>query len=380
MPIELLPGDPAPWFVAANAANPRYSMSSVAGRYVLLVFPGPAGHPTTAQAYAALTEARQSGLLDDLRCAGFAVCLGRAAEGPPSLRDQLPGLRILWDEDGAAARLYGLLRQGATGELAYTPAAFLLDPLLRVIAGGGVAILPLLLARLRRLPDPALHAGAETPAPVLLLPRVLEPELCSRLIEAYEAGGGAESGFMLEQDGRTVGILDHATKRRRDQEITDEVLRRALRARIGRRIAPEMRKAFQFNPTRIERYIVACYEGANGGHFRAHRDNTTPGTAHRQFAITINLNDAFEGGELCFPEFGARRYRMPAGGAVVFSCSLLHEAAPVTRGRRFATLPFLYDDAAAALREANKQTVQAESESWPAGGHAPPPGQESRRD
>jgi hypothetical protein len=348
MPIELLPGDPAPWFVAANAANPRYSMSSVAGRYVLLVFPGPAGHPTTAQAYAALTEARQSGLLDDLRCAGFAVCLGRAAEGPPSLRDQLPGLRILWDEDGAAARLYGLLRQGATGELAYTPAAFLLDPLLRVIAGGGVAILPLLLARLRRLPDPALHAGAETPAPVLLLPRVLEPELCSRLIEAYEAGGGA-----------------------------DEVLRRALRARIGRRIAPEMRKAFQFNPTRIERYIVACYEGANGGHFRAHRDNTTPGTAHRQFAITINLNDAFEGGELCFPEFGARRYRMPAGGAVVFSCSLLHEAAPVTRGRRFATLPFLYDDAAAALRDANRHTVQAESESWPAGGHAPPPGQES---
>jgi hypothetical protein len=38
---------------------------------------------------------------------------------------------------------------------------------------------------------------------------------------------------------------------------------------------------------------------------------------------------------------------------VVFSCSLLHEATPVTSGRRFACLPFLYDEEAAQLREAN---------------------------
>jgi predicted 2-oxoglutarate/Fe(II)-dependent dioxygenase YbiX len=38
---------------------------------------------------------------------------------------------------------------------------------------------------------------------------------------------------------------------------------------------------------------------------------------------------------------------------VVFSCSLLHEATPVTRGRRFAFLPFLYDEQAAKVREAN---------------------------
>jgi hypothetical protein len=38
---------------------------------------------------------------------------------------------------------------------------------------------------------------------------------------------------------------------------------------------------------------------------------------------------------------------------VVFSCSLLHQALPVTRGKRYAFLPFLYDDAAARVREAN---------------------------
>lgn len=35
--------------------------------------------------------------------------------------------------------------------------------------------------------------------------------------------------------------------------------------------------------------------------------------------------------------------------AVVFSCSLLHEATPVTQGLRYCYLPFLYDDAAARV-------------------------------
>jgi hypothetical protein len=37
----------------------------------------------------------------------------------------------------------------------------------------------------------------------------------------------------------------------------------------------------------------------------------------------------------------------------VFSCSLLHEVSPVTAGLRYAFLPFLYDDEAARIREAN---------------------------
>ena len=160
--------------------------------------------------------------------------------------------------------------------------------------------------------------------------------------------GGEDSGYMVERDGKTVGVLDYDHKRRFDCLIEDpRTCRPRIRARIARRLAPEIRKAFQFEVTRIERYIIACYEAATGGHFAAHRDNTTPGTAHRRFAVTINLNDDFEGGDLWFPEFGPRRYRPPAGGAVVFSCSLLHEATPVTQGTRYAVLPFLYDDAAA---------------------------------
>jgi len=39
--------------------------------------------------------------------------------------------------------------------------------------------------------------------------------------------------------------------------------------------------------------------------------------------------------------------------AIVFSCSLLHEATPVPKGCRYAYLPFLYDEAGAKIRESN---------------------------
>jgi len=349
----LSPGDPAPWFEAATAANPRFHFATAAGRYVLLAFPGPASHPAAAAAVAAMRDAQASGLLDDGNATGFVVSVDPADDNEGGPRDAFPGLRVFRDRDAAVSRRFGLVERAEGGGFRYRPAALLLDPLLRVVAVEPLARLSDLVGMLRGLPPAGRYAGEEIPAPVLVLPRVLEPALCERLVAVYEAGGGAESGFMVERGGRTVGVYDDSRKRRRDQPIEDEALQEAIRARIGRRIAPEMRKAFQFNASRIERYIVACYDSASGGHFRAHRDNTTPATAHRRFAVTINLNDAFEGGELWFPEFGARRYRPPAGGAVVFSCSLLHEARPVTAGRRYALLPFLYDEAAARVREAN---------------------------
>ncbi|PHQ61847.1 MAG: hypothetical protein COC10_11460 [Sphingobium sp.] len=159
---------------------------------------------------------------------------------------------------------------------------------------------------------------------------------------------------MREENGITMLRVDHNHKRRRDQVIEDQAMVDLLKARINIALRPMIQRAFQFDATRIERFLVACYDAREGSHFRPHRDNTTKGTAHRRFACTINLNEeAFDGGELCFPEFGQRRYRAPTGGAIVFSCSLLHEALPVTRGRRYAFLPFFYDEDAARLRERN---------------------------
>jgi hypothetical protein len=45
---------------------------------------------------------------------------------------------------------------------------------------------------------------------------------------------------------------------------------------------------------------------------------------------------------------------------VAFSCPLLHEVSRVTKDRRYAFLPFLYNEEAAKIREANNQFLGAD--------------------
>jgi predicted 2-oxoglutarate/Fe(II)-dependent dioxygenase YbiX len=118
-------------------------------------------------------------------------------------------------------------------------------------------------------------------------------------------------------------------------------------------LLPAIERFFQFSATRMDRSIVTCYDSAAGGHFYRHRDNVNVGAQHRRFAVSINLNKDYDGGDLVLPEFGHRAYRTPVGGAIVMSCGALHQVTPVTRGRRYAFVAFLYGEADAARREAN---------------------------
>ena len=356
--VRLTPGDPAPWFITPSPANPRYHFDSVAGRYIALCFYGSAGNPAIGQMLAAL---RQRGdVFDDDQASFFGVGADPGDEQEKRVEERIPGFRLLYDFGLKVAARYGVCDEPKAGETArYQPTTFILDPALRVLA-----VLPIadpllhsqqLLELVGRLPPLGGVRQGRPSAPVLLVPQLFEREFCRELMALYDRHGGEDSGYMTsDASGKTVGVIDYGRKRRRDYQIDDAEARRGVRARIERRLVPEVRKAFQFRANFIERYIVACYDAGEGGYFRPHRDNTTKGTAHRRFAVTINLNaEDYEGGDLCFPEFGRESYRAPSGGAIVFSCSLMHEALPVTRGRRYAVLPFLYDESGAKLREAN---------------------------
>jgi len=343
-------GEPAPWFVARTAGNPRYHFDSVAGRYIVLTFFGSAGEPLAAQVLAGF--AQHGAQFNDDNACFFGVSQDAEDERQARVADRVPGYRHFWDPAGEIAKLYGL----AAGERR----TFVIDVSLRVVTSleygtDAAAHVRSVMQLLQSLPP---VASLDRHAPVLVAPAIFEPEFCARLLAYYAERGGEDSGFMREVDGRTVGQIDHAFKRRHDCTIEDEALRQACADRVGKRLAPQVRRAFQFNPTRMERYIVSCYEGEEGGRFRAHRDNTTRGTAHRRFAVSLFLNADYRGGELIFPEYGRRRYSAPQGGAVVFSCSMLHEALPVVEGKRFMFLPFLYDEAAARVRERNAQFLE----------------------
>jgi predicted 2-oxoglutarate/Fe(II)-dependent dioxygenase YbiX/peroxiredoxin len=354
--VQLLAGDPAPWFQQRSFANPRYTFHTAAGRYIVLCFFGSAVDDHSRSAIRAM-QSRPS-FFDDTTACFFGVSHDPSDESAQRVKDQYPGYRYFWDFDGAIGKQYGSLPAHTAGLQPYVRRLWVvLDPSLRVMTTVDFAPdrsdIAKVLNFIDQLPPVNRFAGVELQAPILFLPKVFEPEFCQQLIALYEADGGEESGFMREVDGRTVTVQDHQHKRRRDYTLQEIDLINACNLRVMRRIVPMIYRAHAFTVTRMERYIVGCYDAKDQAHFRPHRDNTTKGTAHRRFAVSINLNDDFEGGEIGFPEYGHRRYKPPIGGAVVFSCSLLHAVSEVTRGRRFAFLPFLYDDAAALIREQN---------------------------
>jgi predicted 2-oxoglutarate/Fe(II)-dependent dioxygenase YbiX len=239
-----------------------------------------------------------------------------------------------------------------SGRTGAQPLAFLLDRNQRVLAiEGGERLAQWALARWLQEPPvaPARHIGEV--APVLIVPNVLSRDECRALIERWSTHGHAEGVVTSLVKGEQVQRVYEALKKRRDHKITEPEVEKSLLALIGRRIAPELDKAFHYRRFRFDRPNIVCYDAERGDHFRRHRDNQTPATADRQFALTINLNsEEYEGGELLFPEYGEGRYKPPTGGAILFSCSLLHEALPVTSGQRFALLSFLRDATAAAGR------------------------------
>ncbi|OSQ50503.1 2OG-Fe(II) oxygenase family protein [Thalassospira alkalitolerans] len=201
----------------------------------------------------------------------------------------------------------------------------------------------------------AIHAGskpdlASRQAPVMLLHDILEPELCEALLAYWQAGEKRADGVSQGAENSSTAKSD--IKKRNDVVLLDEVLFEKVKTRIVTRILPELFKAFQFRTASMEVLRIGCYDAADQGHFGRHRDNRTAFTAHRRFAVSLNLNPiTYEGGQVRFPEYGRGLYAPPAGGAVIFSCSLLHEAMPVTKGRRFGIFTFLTDEAGAIAEQ-----------------------------
>lgn len=365
MAALLLPGQPAPWFHgAALDGNPNYAFNTAGGRWMLMLLMGSSANPATKQALA-LVQANRS-IFDDRRACFYGVTVDPQDAAGGNIAQQLPGIRWFLDYDRAISKLYHAIEtEGKQAQ--YRPHWLLIDPMMRVRKVGALLDGQAMMAALAAaIATPVV----DIPAPVLVVPDVFPSALCRELIHRYEQNGGTQSGFMREENGLTVLRVDPNHKRRSDHIIDDPVLIRTLKARMKYALIPMIQRAFQFEVTRVERFIVACYDAAEGGHFRPHRDNSTKGTAHRRFACTINLNaDDYEGGDLCFPEFGTRTYRAPTGGAVIFSCSLLHEARPITKGRRFAFLPFFYDEIGAQVRERNANFLSPELNGYKSGPH-----------
>ena len=217
-------------------------------------------------------------------------------------------LFFLADYDGAISRAFGA---------AEMPRTIVLDPMLRAIADIAWDIR-------RDTPRPSATCCAAclrstTPrgvpmfAPALIVPRVFSFELCDFLMQFYEQQGGMDSGFQFDIAGKTTTLSDWRLKRR-----SDVVRWRRPRcaiwsaARSCGGCLPEIERYFQFKATRMDRYIVACYDSEVGGHFHRHRDNVNAGAQHRRFARLDQSQQRFRG--LRPDVSGIRPQGLPAAG------------------------------------------------------------------
>jgi predicted 2-oxoglutarate/Fe(II)-dependent dioxygenase YbiX len=222
---------------------------------------------------------------------------------------------------------------------------------LRVSPAPAADVAPVCLRCLDALPSDT-PGDVAMPAPLLVLPNLLPPAICRFLIDLFESSPTIDGAVArIDAAGNPGSVVDHQKKHRRDLMIDESSeLHHMLRDTLLRRCAPEISRAFHAQVAHTDRILLSRYDDT-GGFFRRHRDNAAANIAFREFALSLNLNTGeYDGGHVIFPEYNDHRYRPPAGAGVIFSTALLHEATPVTAGRRYVLLTFFHGDAAEARR------------------------------
>lgn len=265
-----------------------------------------------------------------------------------SIKKWLDITHSLWaDEDRGISRLFGIAPD-ETGN--FMAGCFLLSPNLQVVNAYAFAQpsphgKQLLQDAKVLLPIKETHVVTTPHAPVLVVPNVLSKERCEKLIAYWEAN----EKFYGKVGAGKNSTYNKSAKIRSDVAVKDDLLER-LDDVLSGTLFPEIEKVFGLEVTRREEYKIGCYDAKEGGFFNQHRDNFELPLSHRRYAMTLNLNDNFEGGGLNFPEYGEDVYKTPAGTAVIFPCSLMHRATKVTKGKRFMLVSFFYGEEEAMKR------------------------------
>ena len=328
------PGDPLPWVLVPTTREALMPLNGLAGDSMVL---GCAGLDIDPNRIVTALENAADALVAANAYWLIVVLLGEEAAPLPKLNN--PRARLIPDMDGAVRRALGM---PCTSEGMVSVRA---DTSLRVTANAhhqgpdAFAEAETWVAGLLKAGSP-VDTGMD--APVLLIPDVIEAELRDKLIAAWAHGGHEDTGYLRpNEDGSMTHVVNARRKRRRDHFLDeDDALAALVHARVRARVAPWIERATYFKIGFAERYRIACYEAKSAGFFAPHRD-FSDATPHRHFAMTIALNDDYQGGALRFPEFGSREYVLRAGQAIVYSGSLLHEVTQMTAGSRFALINFL---------------------------------------
>ena len=93
-------------------------------------------------------------------------------------------------------------------------------------------------------------------APVLVLPRVFEPDFCTQVIRLWQKGDHQDSGVSSRYGN--VGVLE--LKRTEDYMVVEPMMQKAISDRLAWRIGPELIKVFAFDREfSFDAHVVLSY-------------------------------------------------------------------------------------------------------------------------
>lgn len=161
--------------------------------------------------------------------------------------------------------------------------------------------------------------------PYLMIENVLDKNLLNRILKFYD-------------EHNQQHILHNSNNKNRLHVFPDEQLEKMIDNKLSRSLFPEIRKIFYFDVEYRELYKICSYNSETNGRFAAHRDTPYP-HQHRKFALSLILNDDYEGGELLLPEYHVS-LKPKANTAIVFPGICSHQVNPIISGSRKTIITF----------------------------------------
>ena len=166
---------------------------------------------------------------------------------------------------------------------------------------------------------------------IVVIPDLLGPSERGALLDAVARESFADGGL-------TAGRHARAVKRNLQLDL-GEPRHRPLHAGLAETIYRHPLFGRAARPRRFARLMVSRYE--TGMEYGSHYDDPIIGAARTDVSFTVFLGDpgGYEGGELILEAAeGERRYKLPAGAAILYPAGVLHRVAPVARGTRLAVV------------------------------------------
>jgi PKHD-type hydroxylase len=160
--------------------------------------------------------------------------------------------------------------------------------------------------------------------------QLLSQERSAQIVEAILAEGWTE--------GKTLGGVSKVKvvdELRSDNAAAKPLLDEIMGAVVDSPIFQRELLSTAYAP-RFSRY-------REGGEYQVHVDSAYMGEVRTDLAMTLFLNDDYEGGELQIELPGSQvaRVKAPAGHAVVYECWRPHCVTPVTKGERIVAVTWL---------------------------------------